>query len=264
MPIHFIDKTADMKQHEQDANEAERIDLLGKQYNTLQQDRPLAMKAKKEIGDKLEEFSNKDFTDPTVKQEWYKTKRDIVNRFGPQGDIGAMQSNYNINQDYIKGLKERLNKGPKEGGIDEITYNKLANISLGRYQGIGEGGNQGYNQYQGITPAGYSDLAEQADKLAANWKADSIKKGGYYDIDGRFIKKSTQEVEQIDPNEIYQNILPQLMADPMNKAFAQQNLMLNTYGTNATKEQLDKEYLNVFDRPPKFVFLLLIAQIHHF
>lgn len=252
LPLEAIGNILESKQRQYDINETERINLLDKQYNTLQQDRPLALKAKQEIDKSLEDFSNKDFSDPVVKQQWMKTKRDIANRFGPLGDIGAIQSNYNAHQEYMKGLKERLNKGPKEGGIDETTYNKLANISLARYQGIGEGSNQGYNQYQGITPAGYSDLADQADKLANNWKADSIKKGGYYDVDGRFIKKSTQEIEQINPNEIYKNILPQLMSDPMNQAFAKQQLMLKTYGKEISPDQLNQEYLSIFNKPAEF------------
>ncbi len=231
LPLEAISRQGAMKQQQHDINEAERIELLGKQYNALARDREAAMKAKQEIEQTADKFSTLDFTDPTVKQQWSKTKRDIANRFGPQGDIGAIQSNYNAHQDYIKGLKERLNKGPKEGGIDETTYNKLANISLDRYQGIGTGGSQGYSQYQGIAPAGYSDIPLQADTLAKGWKENKKATEGWSETsDGKLYKKIGNKTEWITTDEIYNNIKPILEADPMNQAFARQQVMLNTYG----------------------------------
>ncbi len=266
LPIDMMAKVLSEKQGQYDKAEQERLEILGKQTNRLQADANKLQSAKSEVDKKLEEFANKDLTDPGVKAEWYKTKRDIVNRYGPQGDIGSMQSNYDAHKEYMKGLKSKLEKGPKEGGIDLDTYNKLASISLDQYKGIGSDTGEGYNQYKGIDAAGYVDIVDQADKLGKDWKANAISKGGYYDVSGRFIKKSTQEIEQTDPNEIYQHIKPQLMADPMNQAYAKQHVMLGTYGRdrfigqdeagNAVEYNPDyykeKMYDDIFDKPAKF------------
>lgn len=254
LPLEFIAQQGAMKQKKQDEAQAERMDLLGKQWNRLGADNEKAKQAKLEVNQVLDSFATQDFNDPSVKSSWYQKKRELADRFGPQGDIGAMESNFKAHQNYISKLDEALKKGPKEGGIDETTYNKLANISLLKYQGIGENGSMGYNQYSGIIPAGYSDIPKQADELAKGWKENKKKTEGWNETsDGKLYKKNGNTTEWIDDQEIYNNILPQLMENPMNQAFAKQQVLLDSYDKPVSKEEQDKAYLNYFDSPAKFV-----------
>lgn len=255
-PLDFMYKVGAHKQANQDKAEEDRLDLLGKQWNRLSIDADKANKIKSEVNTTLDEFANKDFNDPAVKSQWYKKKRELADRFGPMGDIGAMEANYKMHQDYVKGLDELRKKGPKEGGIDVDTYNKLRKISLEGYKGIGQDEGQGYSQFSGIQPAGYVDLAKQADDLAKGWKENKKASEGWSeDPSGKLYRKSGNKVEWIDEKEIYNNIMPQLMNDPMNQAFVQQDVLLNTY--NMTPQEraeldFDKTHMSYYDRAAKY------------
>ncbi len=253
LPLDIIMKSGAMKQAQQDKAMEERMDIAGKQFNFLPQDVQSATQAKQEINKTLDEFSNKDFTDPNVKADWYLKKRQLADRFGQTGDIGNMQGNYLAHQKYVGELKNRLEKGPKEGGIDLNTYNKLAEISKNKYQGIGTGETGLYNQYEGIAPASFSDIAAQADTLAKGWKENKKLKEGWAETpDGKLYKKVGNKTEWITPDEIYNNIKPILEADPMNQAYAQQHVMLNTYGKEVPNESKLQLYNELFDKPATF------------
>lgn len=252
MPLDLMYKVGANKQARQDKAEEDRIDLLGKQWNRLSVDADKANKIKSEVNSTLDEFANKDFNDPTVKSQWYKKKRELADRFGPMGDIGAMEANYKAHQDYVKGLDEQRKKGPKEGGIDLDTYNKLRDISLKEYKGIGQDEGHGYNQFSGIQPAGFSDIPKEADELAKGWKENKVANEGWSeDPSGKLYKKSGNKTEWISEKEIYDNIKPQLMNNPMNHAFVHQDMLLNTYNMSPEEKanlDWDKTYNSYFDR----------------
>ena len=94
LPLDLMYRGLAMKQKTQDEKEAERIDLLGKQVNALEQDVPLVKERKAEIDKTLEYFADKDFTDPSVKAEWARKRNEVSNEYGPQGTIGAIEANY--------------------------------------------------------------------------------------------------------------------------------------------------------------------------
>lgn len=253
-PFDTLNAIGQQTQHASDLRDTYKADLLGKQVNALPKDIPILLQAKKGLENDINEFSDKNFLDPKVKSDWFKKQREWANRFSPQGDIGSIQSNFDIHQNYMKDLHDQLKKGPKEGGIDENTYNKLASISLGNYQGIGEQTNQGYNKYSGITPAGYVDIPKQADELAKGWKANKVANEGWKeDPSGVLYKMNGNSREEIKPEEIYNAIRPALENDPMIQSFAKQNTMLNMYGKNVTPEEINKHYLDHFHIPSKFV-----------
>lgn len=243
LPFNTIAAVGASKQRQHDENEAQRQELLGKSWNALSQDIPRTQALKKEIGDHLEEFANKDFTDPSVRADWYKTKRDILNKFSPTGEVGAIQGNYDLHSKYMDELQKLRDKGPKEGGIDSESYQKLANRSLNDYKGIGELGVSGYNRFSGMTPASFSDISHDANELANGWKENAVKSGAYQETsDGKFMKKTTRGWEEVKPDEIYQNILPELLNNPMHRAFANQQGLLNTQDP----EQASKYAQNLF------------------
>lgn len=253
-PFETLDAIGQRTQKASDTRDAIKADILGKQVNALPQDYQGLAQAKKEVESKLSEFGDKNFNDPQVKSDWNKTQRELASRFGPQGDIGSIENNYNEHQTYMKGLNEALKKGPKEGGIDEDQYNKLKHISLNKYSGIGDLTNDGYSKYSGITPASYVDIAKHADDLAKGWKENKILTEGWKeDANGQLFRKRGNSTEYINDTEVYDAIKPILENDPMNKAYAKQNTLLSTYGTGATPEQIQNHYNSIFERPAKYV-----------
>lgn len=256
LPLDEILQIGALKQDRQDKAIAEKEQYLGKNWNRLTPDAQYARELKANTDATLAKFADKDFNDPQVKAEWYKTKQQLVNEWGPDGAIGAQEANYKAFQDTKKKLDEMLSKGSKDGGIDNKTYDYILNKALEDYNsqgGIGQKGPNGYNQIKFESPAAYQDIYKQAQDATAHWKADAISKGGYYDTSGQFIKKSTREIESIDPNEIIKYVTPALMADPMNQAFARQQAEINTYGKNVDPETKNKIITDIFRKPVEAV-----------
>ncbi len=253
LPFEEILKIGSMKQGVQDQANLERMSFLGKNWNRLPGDTQRSVELQNELNSKLESFVDKDFNDPNVKSDWYRTKLDIAKQFSPNGEIGAQEANYNLFYKEKDKLDKMLEKGSKDGGIDKGTYDYLLNKAVTDFNssgGTGKIGPAGFNQVKFDTPATYQDIYKQAQDATQHWKADAISKGGYYDSNGQFIKKSTQEIESIDPNEIIKYVTPALMADPMNQAFAKQQIAIKNYGKNNIDPQSEfEDYYNIFRKP---------------
>lgn len=252
-PLELYQNKLEGMQKQQDTYTAQ-VAGLDKPFNFINtQDETLAAnKTKQEVQDKLNSLNDLNFNDPNSRKKAIEAIKEVRDIYGPTGQIGAYEANYTKFQDYNKTLDELAKKAPKEGGITSTQKDKLKKIALDTFKATGKVSPSGYNQFNGLSPAPFSDVTDQADKLAKDWKADSIKRGGYYDTDGRFIKKSTTEIESVDPKEIYKFVLPQLMSDPMNQAYVAQKTMLDHYGTNASNEDQLNAYNSVFDNAAKF------------
>ena len=256
LPIDAILKVGAMKQQVQDQGAAERAQFLNKSWNRLPADVQRSVEIQNELNSKLESFANKDFNDPNVKADWYRTKLDIAKQFSPNGEVGAQEANYNLFYKEKDKLDKMLEKGSKDGGIDKGTYDYLLNKAVNEFStsgGTGKLGPAGFNIVKFDTPATYQDIYKQAQDATAHWKADAISKGGYSDDSGQFIKKSTQEIEAIDPNEIIKYVTPALMADPMNQAFARQQVAINSYGRNIDPNLQQQAYMDIFRKPVEAV-----------
>lgn len=256
MPIEDILAVGNRMQQVQDQGVAERAQFLNKSWNRLPADVQRSVEIQNELNSKLESFANKDFNDPNVKADWYRTKLDIAKQFSPNGEVGAQEANYNLFYKEKEKLDKMLEKGSKDGGIDKGTYDYLLNKAVNDFTtsgGTGRLGLAGFNTVKFDTPATYQDIYKQAQDATQHWKADAISKGGYYDTNGQFIKKSTQEIESIDPNEIMKYVTPALMADPMNQAFARQQVAINTYGKNVDPSLQQQAYMDIFRKPVEAV-----------
>ena len=256
MPLQDIIAVGNRMQQVQDQGAAERAQFLNKSWNRLPADVQRSVEIQNELNSKLESFANKDFNDPNVKADWYRTKLDIAKQFSPNGEVGAQEANYNLFYKEKDKLDKMLEKGSKDGGIDKGTYDYLLNKAVNAFStsgGTGKLGPAGFNTVKFDTPATYQDIYKQAQDATAHWKADAISKGGYRDTNGQFIKKSTQEIEAIDPNEIIKYVTPALMADPMNQAFARQQVAINSYGRNIDPNLQQQAYMDIFRKPVEAV-----------
>ena len=78
------------------------MELLGKTWNRLPGDTERSKELQNKVNETLSTFSNKDFNDPKVKADWYKTKLELAKEFSPNGEIGAQQANYDAYKAYEK------------------------------------------------------------------------------------------------------------------------------------------------------------------
>lgn len=158
LPLDEIAAVGAMKQQTQDKAEEERIALLGKNWNRLPGDMGDSIKHKQEIDSQLASFSNKDFNDPSVRSEWYKTKMNLVNDFGPNGVAGSQEANFNAYKDYEK---ELLSKS-KELGWSTDELNSHLNQVKNQFKTKNSDGS--INNFQGPGVASYVDPNEWASK----------------------------------------------------------------------------------------------------
>ena len=84
-----------MKQQRQDEALAElsKIDAGVKSIHALQGDKDYAQKEVGKIHNDIDQFTNMDFNDPSVRANWNKTKSQIAQRFSPTGDLGMIDNN---------------------------------------------------------------------------------------------------------------------------------------------------------------------------
>lgn len=162
LPIDEILKVGAVKQLVQDQNTAEVMNYLGKDWNMLPGDNPRALELRDELEAKLKDYAyNKDFNDPNVKADWYRTKLDIAKQFSPNGEIGRQQLNYDNYKAYEKDL---LSKS-KELGWSSNQIQQHLNQAKNAFLTRGNDGELNYFQGQG--------LANRVD--TTKWLADNLK-----------------------------------------------------------------------------------------
>lgn len=159
IPFDEILKVGALQQQKQDEAEFDRMELLGKSWNRLPGDTQRSKELQNEINSKLAQFADKNFNDPNVKNEWYKTKLDLAKQFSPNGEIGAQQANYDAYKAYEK---ELLNS--KTGWSTQQLQQHL-NQAKNSFMTKGESGDLNYFQGQG--------LANRVDTI--KWLADNLK-----------------------------------------------------------------------------------------
>lgn len=161
LPFDEILKVGALQQQRQDEAEEDRMELLGKSWNRLPGDTQRSKELQNEINSKLAQFADKNFNDPNVKNEWYKTKLDLAKQFSPNGEIGAQQANYDAYKAYEKDI---LSKS-KELGWSSNQLQQHLNQAKNSFMTRGESGDLNYFQGQG--------LANRVD--TTKWLTDNIK-----------------------------------------------------------------------------------------
>jgi len=161
IPFDEILKVGALQQQRQDEAEEDRMKLLGKSWNRLPGDTQRSKELQNEINSKLAQFADKNFNDPNVKNEWYKTKLDLAKQFSPNGEIGAQQANYDAYKAYEKNI---LSKSEELGWSTQQIQQHL-NQAKNSFMTRGKSGDLNY--FQG------SGLATRVD--TTKWLADNLK-----------------------------------------------------------------------------------------
>lgn len=161
LPFDDILKVGYIKQLIQDKAEADKMELLGKTWNRLPGDTERSKELQNKVNETLSTFSNKDFNDPKVKADWYKTKLELAKEFSPNGEIGAQQANYDAYKAYEKDI---LSKS-KELGWSSNQLQQHLNQAKNSFMTKGESGELNYFQGQG--------LANRVD--TTKWLSDNLK-----------------------------------------------------------------------------------------
>ena len=161
IPFDEILKVGALQQLRQDEAEEDRMELLGKSWNRLPGDTQRSKELQNEINSKLAQFADKNFNDPNVKNEWYKTKLDLAKQFSPNGEIGAQQANYDAYKAYEKTILDKS----KELGWSTQQLQQHLNQAKNSFMTRGKSGDLNY--FQG------SGLATRVD--TTKWLADNLK-----------------------------------------------------------------------------------------
>jgi len=163
LPFDRIMAAAQGKQRQYDKEKKQDvIDILGKSWNRLPGDVESSLKAKQEIDKQLQDFTGKDLLDPSIRTEWHKTKQQILNRFGPMGDIGNIQGNYDAYKAYEKDI---LDKSKELGWTDQQLRKHLRDAQYGFSGTINPEG--GFNTFNG------QGLTKRIDPN--QWTSDKLK-----------------------------------------------------------------------------------------
>ena len=241
LPLEFMAQALAQKQNTQDKAILEQDTYLNKTWKRFDFDAPKARELKAKHDASVESFSNKDFNNPQVRNDWSRAKRQFANDFGQDGEAGAQEQNYNQYIAKDKELTSKLDKSPDQGGISAATKNYImekAYNDLKAKGGTGEQGQFGYNQIQFETGVANPDIGKQVLDATVNWKSDTNKNGYYIDSKGKtqWLKHGSIENEGISELEIKNAILPLIMQRPENRAYAEQQTNIAFYGKDDTTD----------------------------
>lgn len=149
LPFEEILKVGAIKQERQDMAQAEiaKLDAGVKSVHALPGDKDYAQKAISEISSNIDQFTNMDFNDPSVRSNWNKTKSQIAQRFMPTGDLGMIETNYNLGMNW---QKSTLDSGQKAGwGSDQLSG--FTNRKLSNFKTLDDNGNTIMFQGEGVS-----------------------------------------------------------------------------------------------------------------
>lgn len=123
-PVEFIGKALEAAQQQYDVNYEIASKLRDTYVNARTPDKPRAAEKMKEYSDQIDNIVakyNGDYSQATG--DLRNLLRDVKKDFGPNGEMGAIQNNYNIEKAALEAGRKRL--GSKENGTDNIQLNAM-------------------------------------------------------------------------------------------------------------------------------------------
>jgi len=190
MPYREMLLAGKAQQAQLDKLDAARIALGDKEFMNLQKDDEKAAAARDWLETETGKIADLYGQDMGKARSAYKNlEREAKKRFGPSGDIGALQASYDAAQAYRKKLEDAK--------VDPLRIEGLIREASEAYQGIGEGGEYGrYNTYAGQRAAQNYNYTDWVKNNLSDLEAIT---GAYADVraDGKgyiWKKKGTNEV----------------------------------------------------------------------
>lgn len=191
------------QQAQLDKLDAARIALGDKEFMNLQKDDEKAAMARNwletETG-KIADLYGQDMG--KAKSAYRNLEREAKKRFGPSGDIGALQAAYDAKIAYRKKLEE--------AEVDPLRIDRLVSEATNAYQGIGEGDEFGrYNTYAGQRAAQNYNYADWVTTNLSDLEAIT---GAYADVkpDGKGYIWKNKGTNEVVSNERIQQAAMQL------------------------------------------------------
>ena len=211
-----------------DKSKAQLQELEEKQFQNLSVDADFAAKARQEqidLVDNLLQMNQGDLAKSAGEIE--REIRKFGRRFGPAGDIGAMQTAYVKAQEEFKKVDASdLPSYLKDAAKEQLLY-KYGNVMQNTRQDAF--GNTVYNQFGSAQLPQYIDVNAEALKLAKEVPLDKLaqttgwyKKGGYWFKDSSMRERVTQE-------DIVEAVTPFVMNNPRVRDYLSFEAGLQTY-----------------------------------
>lgn len=123
-PVEFIGKALEAAQQQYEVNYEIASKLRDTYVNARTPDKPRAAEKMKEYSDQIDNIVakyNGDYSQATG--DLRGLIRNVKKDFGPNGEMGAIQNNYNIEKAALEAGRKRL--GAKENGTDNIQLNAM-------------------------------------------------------------------------------------------------------------------------------------------
>lgn len=158
-PFNELAMVGDTTQRRYNQRQDEMLNILGKQVNALPKDQDYVRQEKAKIESEIGDWSDKDFSNPHTQATWNRRKMELANRFGPNGDLGTIQNNYNAYKDYEKHIVDKA----KDLGWSEDELR--GHLAKHKYNFSTIDPNQDhFNYFEGKGIANYVDPNEWASK----------------------------------------------------------------------------------------------------
>lgn len=191
------------QQAQLDKLDAARIALGDKEFMNLQKDDEKAAMARNWLETETGKIADLYGQDMGKARSAYKNlEREAKKRFGPSGDIGALQSSYDAAQAYRKKLED--------AEVDPLRIDRLVSEATNAYQGIGEGDEFGrYNTYAGQRAAQNYNYADWVTTNLSDLEAIT---GAYAEVkpDGKGYIWKNKGTNEVVSNERIQQAAMQL------------------------------------------------------
>ena len=235
-PLNLYQGKLENMQGAQDKSQAEIVaanKAFG--YVPTEEEAALAMQTKSELDKQVESIKDLDINNPSDKRKILEGIKKVRSAYEPGGQAYAHKANFDAYTENVKYLDELLKKKPGEGGIDANAYEYFKKKALEDFKSTGQVQNGQYKRYNGITPALNPDIDQQVIEATKDWKSNAISKGYWTDLSGKqWAIKNSSDLEYIDPNEVKQAVLADIMNRPENQAYAEQQAEIAFYGKDDT------------------------------
>lgn len=221
-----------------------------KNFQNLQNDADFAAKARQEqqaLVDNLLSMNQGDLAKSS--SEIQSQVRKFARRFGPAGDIGAMQLAYNKAQEEFKKIED--------SDLPSIMKEKAKQQMLDQYGNVMNNakqdafGNTIYNQFGSARVPDYVNVEEEAMKLAKEVPIEKIATtSGWFKSNNGVWYKNSGMTEKVTFNDIKQAVMPLVLKNSKVVDYLDFEANLNTYKLNQSDLQLYNEGLRqaTFDK----------------
>lgn len=212
-PLQEFERALNKAQTQYDTNFATLESLKGKYIDALPQDRATANELSKQWDSQIETLvkdAGGDYS--TLSKGILELKNNMRKELSPGGKAHAIKSNFDLYQTSLKNNRERLNKGEITQDQLRLLNQKVAN----EYKGVGQADplTGAYTQVEIPELAQFVDPSKDLRSLFEKAPKRKVKRIVPQSDGKGSIIYTTQETEDVDPNQLKTSGVGQLTSDP--------------------------------------------------